>query len=253
MAKLPILFTIPHCSSFVPADLRRLMLLSDKEIRENSDLYTDEIFDVKNTYTIKAKISRLVADPNRAPDDIEMENKLYHDGVVVSTTINGKQIYSEAPGIESIFERVAKYHDTFHADIEMIKPQVRFLIDGHSMWSIGPGTKRDRGETRPDIVLGNREFTTCTRETTQKIRMFFQKKGYSVEVNDPYPGKFVIGYHCKRRVFPGIQIEINASLFMNEKTLHPYKRKIKKLNEEMYELAWLINEKILKKRAEIKY
>ncbi|MBU0728067.1 N-formylglutamate amidohydrolase, partial [Patescibacteria group bacterium] len=129
--KYPILITIPHCSSFVPADLRRMMKLTDKQIHRNSDPYTDLIFDVPKAHVVKAKISRLVADLNRAPDDIEMEYKLSNDGVVVSVDLDGKPIYKTLPSIETIFERVQKYHDTFHAKIDELKKYgVKFLIDG---------------------------------------------------------------------------------------------------------------------------
>ena len=68
---------------------------------------------------------------------------------------------------------------------------------------------------------------------------FFQDRGFSVAVNDPYAGKYLIGYHCSRRGLPGIQIEVNEKLYMNEKTRRPYKRKIDELRKIM---AWLVKE-----------
>lgn len=248
MDRYPILLTIPHASTFVPVELRRHMQLTDKEIRAHSDLYTDEIYNVPKAHILKAKISRLVADPNRAPDDIEIQHQLSLDGVVISTTEHGTPIYTEPPSIEAIFERVEKYHDSFHKEIEDITPKVKFLIDGHSMLSVGPNMKSDSGKERAEISLGNRDFTTCTRDTTHKFVQFFEDKGFTVAVNDPYPGKYVLGYHCSRRGLPGIQIEINRKLYMNENTLRPYKGKIKELNEMMKELVEMVNTKIITRR-----
>lgn len=247
MDKYPILITVPHCSTFVPADLRRLMVLSDKQILRNSDPFTDVIFDLPKAYVVKARISRLVADLNRAPDDIEMEYRLSHDGVVVSVDVDGNLVYKSTPPIESIFERVQKYHDTFHDKIEELKSNVKFLIDGHSLRGTGPASRPDAGNERADIVLGNRDFTTCSRNTTKLIMKFFQEKGFSVSINKPYAGRYLIGYHCSRRTLPGIQIEINERLYMNEERYTPHKAKIKKMRGIMVELVDMLNDEIEKR------
>ncbi|MBU0577007.1 N-formylglutamate amidohydrolase [Patescibacteria group bacterium] len=244
--KYPILITIPHCSTFVPADLRRMMELTDAQIRRQCDPFTDVIFDVPKVHVVKAKISRLVTDLNRAPDDIEMEYKLSNDGVVVSVDLDGNQIYKTPPSIKTIFDRVKRYHDTFHEKIEEIKPNIKFLIDGHSLRSVSPPTRSDAGTERADIVLGNRDFTTCTRNMTKKVMRFFQDRGYSVAINDPYKGRYLIGYHCSRRHLPGIQIEINERLYINEKTHRPHQDKMYDLRTIMAKLVDEIDEEIEK-------
>ena len=244
--KHPILITIPHGSTFVPAELRRLMKLTDFQIRKQSDPYTDEIFDVPNANIVKGKISRLVVDLNRAPDDIEMEFQLSNRGVVVSVDLDGNPIYKVPPSMEAINERVQKYHDTFHEKIEELKPKMKFMIDGHSMRSVTPVAKPDSGRKRADITLGNRHFMTCSRVITRKVMKFFEDKGFEVKVNDPFTGRYVIGYHCSRKGLPGIQVEVNEKLFMNTKTYRPYKKKIRELRHIMAELVEMINDEIEK-------
>lgn len=244
--KHPILITVPHGSTFVPIELRRMMKLTNFQIRKQSDPYTDEIFDVPNAHIVKGKISRLVVDLNRAPDDIEMEHQLSNRGVVVSVDLDGHPIYKTSPSMEAIIERVEKYHNAFHERIEELKPKMKFLIDGHSMREVTPVTKPDAGEKRADIVLGNRHYTTCSRIMTRKIMKFFEDKGFEVKVNDPFTGRYIIGYHCLRKVFPGIQIEVNERLFMNTKTYRPYKKKIRELRHIMAELVEMVNEEIEK-------
>ena len=243
--KYPILVSIPHASTFVPVDLRRRMLLSDKEILSQSDLYTDEIYDVPNVHIVKAKISRIVVDMNRAPDDIEAQCKLCNDGVVVSVDEFGTKIYEEPVPEKEILERVVKYHETFHQQIDDLSGKVKFLIDGHSFWNFGPPTKDDAGKERPDISIGNREHTTCSKSDAEFIARFFEDRGFSVKINDPYIGKYVIGYHCSRRGLRGCHIEINRKLFMNEKTLRPHKQKIAHFNSLMQELIFVINDRLL--------
>ncbi|MBU1017667.1 N-formylglutamate amidohydrolase [Patescibacteria group bacterium] len=239
--KHPILVSIPHGSTFVPAELRRRMHMTDRGVKLQSDPYTVDIFDVPNAYVVKARISRLVVDLNRAPDDIEMELKLSADGVVVSVDLDGKPIYKDPPSFEVIAERVNQYHDMFHEKIEELKPKIKFLIDGHSMRSKGPVTKADSGQERADVVLGNRDYTTCSRKMTRKIMKFFEEKGFSVAINNPYKGRYIIGYHCSRRGLPGIQIELNERLYMGEKTHKPHKKKIQKLNQIVAELVEVLH------------
>ncbi len=244
--KYPILITIPHCSTFVPADLRRMMTLTDAQIRKNCDPFTDIFFDISKAYVVKARISRLVTDLNRAPDDIEMEYQLSNDGVVVSVDLDGNPIYKTPPAIETISERVEKYHNTFHDKIDELKKNVKFLIDGHSHRSVAPNTRMDAGKERADIILGNRDFTTCSRNITKRVMNFFKDRGFSVAINYPYKGRYLIGYHCSRKTFPGIQIEVNERLYMNEKTRRPYKEKINDLHIIMTKLIEEIDQELEK-------
>lgn len=242
MKKLPILVVCSHCSSFVPKNIRKNMMLSDRDIKNETDLYTDQIFSVPNAHIIKGKVSRLVTDYNRAPDHIELEYQLAQDGVVVSVNEDCKQVYDEPPTMEQIMHRIEKYHDPFHKSIEAKKDEVKFLIDGHSLRSIGPAAKNDRGMERADIVIGNRHFTTCPRTITVKILEFFKGLGMSVALNDPYEGKYILGHHCSRNSLYGVQIEVNRRLYMNEKTLAPHKKKIAALNEHMKDLVIYLDE-----------
>lgn len=244
--KYPILVTIPHGSTFVPKDLRNLMGLTDFQIKRQSDPFTDQIFDVPNAHVLKGRISRLVVDLNRAPDDIEMEHQLSNRGVVVSVDIDGNQIYKTPPSPEAIVDRVQNYHYAFHEKIEELKPQMRFMLDCHSMRSVTPATKPESGKERADIVLGNRHFTTCSRVMTRLIMKFFEDRGFSVKVNEPFTGRFIIGYHCSRNGFPGIQIELNEKLFMNTKTYRPNKKSIQGFNRVMSELVEYIYYEIVK-------
>jgi N-formylglutamate amidohydrolase len=250
--KYPILVSIPHGSIFVPKDLRKLMKLTDFQIKKQSDPFTDEIFDVPNAHIIKGRISRLVVDLNRAPDDIEMEHELSNKGVVVSVDIDGNQIYKTPPSLDVISDRVQKYHYAFHEKIDELKPQMRFMIDGHSMRSVTPATKPESGRKRADIVLGNRHYTTCSRTMTRNIMKFFEDRGFSVKVNDPFTGRFIIGYHCSRSGFPGIQIEVNERLFMNTKTYRPREKDVQALKHIMAELMEYIAYEIQKSDEALK-
>lgn len=216
------------------------MLLNDFEIERESDLYTGEIFKVPNAHFLPGTISRLVTDLNRSPEHIEMEYQLASDGAVVSINENGEPIYKEAPDIDSIYERIKKYHDPFHEKIEALKPEIKFLIDGHSMLSKGPSTKQDSKQKRPEVCVGNMLFMSCGRALSSRILKFFQEKGLEVMINKPYEGRYILNHHCSRMGLNGVTIEFNRKLYMNEKTLQPKSGKIKELNQLIHELVDVI-------------
>lgn len=243
MSEKQVLITIPHCSTFISKEVRKNMYLEDFDIMKETDLYTDKIFSVPNAKIVKGKISRLVADMNRAPDELEMEQRLCAEGVVISVDSEGDRIYKTPLTAKQIDERIHKYHDPFHAQVDEYAKDCFFMIDGHSMWPTGRTTKVDIGEDRPDINLGNRDYTTCTREQTAVIKKYFEDLGYTVAVNYPFKGRYVIGYHCSRnnrKGIPGIQLEINQGLYTNTRTLRPREKIIKKLNQEIKDLVDLI-------------
>ena len=136
--------------------------------------------------------------------------------------------------------------DSFHKKIMELESKVKFLIDGHSMKSVAPSMKVDAGKERPDITLGNRDYTTCSREITMKIKHFFEEKKFQVRINDPYKGKYILDHHCSRKGLSGIQIEINRKFYMDEKKLLVHEEKVKKLNCMIRELVEMLVEDVFK-------
>lgn len=238
--KLPILISRPHASFFVPAHIRRTMTVSDHDIMDYADIYTDLIFDIPQAYTVTSEISRLVVDLNRAPDHIIAQAEMSYEGVVAAVTDHGKPIFRQCPDLKTIKSWIRKYHHPYHRKIKTYLPKVRFLIDGHSMHPFGPEQKPDAGKPRADIVIGNREYTTCSSDTTHFIKTFFESKGYSVKVNDPYMGKYVLGSYASRHQLPGVQIEVNKALYLDIKTFAVKPGTIERLNLEMNELAYVL-------------
>jgi N-formylglutamate deformylase len=231
----PIIISIPHASRSVPEGLKDNVLLSEKDLLGYSDLYTDRIFAIPNTYVVEAEASRVFVDVNRAPDDITEEYEKKEEGVVVHTTWDGKQIYKAGPTEKEVAALIKTYHDSFHEQIDSYIPAAEFLIDCHSYLPVGPPLKVDAGKERPDVCLGNMNYSTCTRKHTIFFREFFERHGYSVAINFPYQGKYTLGRHCHRRriphfLVPGIQIEFNQKLYADTKTHAPNESAIKDLN-----------------------
>ncbi|HPO05651.1 MAG TPA: N-formylglutamate amidohydrolase [Candidatus Gracilibacteria bacterium] len=234
----PILISIPHASTLIPEDLRDRLLLSEFDIRNLADLYTDQIFTVDDAHVLKCEVSRQVVDPNRFLA-VELKFNTALQGIMPYLTQTGAKMYREDLNEELILKLLHQYYFPYHRQIDDIlqKNNIRFLIDGHSMWSTGAKSLKDAGISRTEITLGNRDYTTCTNEQTMFIKKFWEDLGYQVSINDPYKGKAILKQHCYRDNKPGIQIELNRKLFLDEKTLEPIPGKIELLHSQFQELV----------------
>lgn len=77
-----------------------------------------------------------------------------------------------------------------------------------------------RPGARADVVLGDRDGTSCGAGFTLFVGEQLRDLGYSVRVNDPYRGaELVRAYGNPPRNRHSLQIEINRGLYMNEATL----------------------------------
>ncbi|MCH7620739.1 MAG: N-formylglutamate amidohydrolase, partial [Chloroflexi bacterium] len=81
-------------------------LLLEEDLLGYSDLYTERIFAIPDTYVVMANVSRVFVDVNRAPDDITQEYEQGEEGVVVHKTWDGKQIYKQEPTVTEVAGRI---------------------------------------------------------------------------------------------------------------------------------------------------
>lgn len=222
----PILLSVPHASRRIPEEVLPYITFGDADLEGYIDLCTDQIYDVENVHTIMGEVCRVFVDVNRAPDDIAREYEKGQDGVIVHVTQDGKPIYHQLPSDELVQLLIQRYHDPYHEKIDAVMGNLHFLFDCHSYAPIGPPMKKDAGQVRPDFNIGNLRYSTCNRQHTLFVRDFFQERGYTVGINTPYAGGYVLAHHCHRRriptfLVPGMQIEISQGLYLDSDTLAP--------------------------------
>lgn len=238
----PILLSIPHASNHMPEEVKGSVTLPDTLLDGYVDLYSDQIYHLKGYHILKGNVCRVFVDVNRAPDDIAKEYAEGEEGVVVHKTHDGASVYGEVPNEELMNTLIEKYHTPYHDAIDAIIPQLEFIFDCHSYLPVGPSMKRDAGKARPDFNIGNRRYSTSSREHMMFARDFFQKRGHTVGINVPYMGGYVLAHHCHRRrmppfLVPGIQLEINQGLYVDTTTLAPLPGTIEKMNLLMQDMV----------------
>jgi N-formylglutamate deformylase len=158
----PVLILTPHHSSHIPSDILAEMLgddiysLDKRQARLNwmfdeGDPYTDVIYQCPEAYNLHALTSRFVVDLNRERDLVG------ENGVIKLTDFERRSLYPEGYVLsaEKREERLRRYYDTFHNQIETMLEQqdIRLIIDGHSMQPQGPKIGPDAGKLRPAITL----------------------------------------------------------------------------------------------------
>jgi N-formylglutamate amidohydrolase len=240
----PLVFSSPHSGTDYAADFIAESRLDEKNLRRSEDSFVDEIFAAapKNGAPLLCALyPRAFLDPNREP--YELDPQMFADplpdhvktrsdrvragfGTIARLVASGAEIYAGKLPFAEAERRIAELYRPYHAALETLVERTRedfgvaFLLDCHSMPSIGGPTDRDRGAARPDIVLGDRFGTSCTSTVTDMAERILRDLDLSVGRNDPYAGAFTTAHYGRpsRRVH-AVQIEVNRRLYMDEVAL----------------------------------
>lgn len=223
--KTEILLHIPHSSYFIPTEYAKLFLLSAKELKQEkilmTDSFTEELFDLPFK-KIVFPLSRLVCDVERFRNEKKEEMTKQGMWICYTKTHNLKPLKI----VDAIHKQeiLDKYYDIHHCKFEkevenILKANNKCLIiDCHSFPSKQLPYELYKEDSRPDICIGTDNFHTPFL-IQEKVANSFKKLGYTVRINEPFKGTIVpLKYYHSKKEVQSIMIEINRSLYMNEKT-----------------------------------
>jgi N-formylglutamate deformylase len=220
---------IPHSSGFIPQEERGKIVLSDDaladEVLKMTDWYTDEIFtsQIKGCWVVRYPFSRLVLDPERFEDESLEVMAARGMGVIYTKTSAGRNLRPEVDS-DTRKQMLEKYYVPHHALLSQAISGIlsengkALVIDCHSFPSSPLPYEIDQDANRSDICLGTDQFHTPAW-LTEFTKSAFTMKGFSIRVDRPFSGVLVpIEFFRKESAVSGIMIEINRSLYMDEKT-----------------------------------
>ena len=241
--RVPFVFNSPHSGRQYPTSLLSATSLSAVDIRRSEDLFVDQLFaGVVNLGAplLAAEFPRAWLDVNREP--YELDPVLFSDplpphansrsmrvagglGTIPRVVAENLQIYRQRPSLADALWRIENVYRPYHETLRslMARTSVMFgyavLVDCHSMPSSG---SRNEGQSRPDIIVGDRYGTSCDGDISRALMRQFADRGYSVTRNKPYAGGFITEHYGRPlKGLHAVQIEINRGLYVNETTLEP--------------------------------
>jgi N-formylglutamate deformylase len=263
---LPLLVSTPHCSGQVPYWLLARMLQTGeseaglrRRLFKEGDPFTDVLFNIPDAdTTVNAPASRFVADLNRERDE-GGEN-----GVIKLTDFDRRAFYPTGYTLspQEREMRLSLYYDPYHAALDKAcrSGRIRFFLDGHSMTAHGPAIGPDQGKPRPAICIGNFGDTegdpvsapvSCAPPLARGIRDKLAEylKGPLAEsglpegpaLNHPFDGGHILRkYSLAPYAVPGVMIEINRALYLDDGTLEPIPGRMEAISKAMARLAgWI--------------
>jgi N-formylglutamate deformylase len=235
----PLVLDSPHSGNLYPEDFRHAC--PRDWLRETEDSYVDELFGdapAQGVPLLKALFPRCYIDANRAEDDIDPKllaepwpgpaNPSERSGMGLGLvrrlfrTNNPQPIYDRLLGAAEIRHRLDNYYHPYHAALKALLDET-FSVFG-AVWHLNchsmPSTGWNLTRYPPDIVLGDRDGTSCDAAFTRQAAKILKSMGYRVAVNRPYKGvELVRRYANPGRNRHSLQIELRRSLYMDEQTL----------------------------------
>jgi N-formylglutamate amidohydrolase len=239
----PVVLDSPHSGNLYPADFDFICALDG--LRRAEDAHVEDLFGEApqlGAALLAALFPRSYIDVNRAIDDIdgqllaapwpgpvrESERARVGMGLVRRVCRPGVPIYDRRLRVAEIRHRIDAYYRPYHAALsDMLSAAYRqfgavWHLNCHSMPSTAASLASRLGWQRSDIVLGDRDGTTCAPEFLAVVREAFESLGYTVATNDPYKGVELVRRHGRpEQGLHSLQIEINRRLYMDEETLAP--------------------------------
>lgn len=244
-AALPLVLDSPHSGTHMPADFGSA--LPESDLRDGEDCFIDELYlpaAERGIPLLAAQFPRTYLDPNRHAGDIDPElldapwpEALVPSGkarigksLVWRTLDDGRPIYNRKLTLQELRQRIARCHAPYHQALQSLLQAAHarhgqvFHINCHSMNAVsGAMGEGGPGQPRADMVLGDRDGTTCAPAFTAFVRDALTARGYDVKVNDPFKGvELVRAYSNPAAGFHSLQLEVNKRLYMDQATLQKH-------------------------------
>lgn len=238
---IPFVFNSPHSGRIYPQEFLEASRLSHFDIRRSEDYYVDVLFEGAldiGAPLLAANFPRSFLDLNREP--YELDPKMFDGtlppyanigsmrvagglGTVPRVVAENMEIYAHRFPVTDALDRIEHMYKPYHNCLSRLLGRTHaafgmaILVDCHSM----PGTIRlPASNLRPDIVVGDRYGTSASRDLSQAAIHFLQELGFVVSSNKPYAGGFITEYYGRpSRAMHALQIEINRSIYIDEKSL----------------------------------
>jgi N-formylglutamate deformylase len=238
-----VVFASPHSGRDYTWSFLRKTVLNEHAIRSSEDAFVDRLFECAPLFGatfLKAGAPRAYVDLNRARDEldpalIEGVQRIGHNpriasglGVIPRVVANGRAIYRGKMSLFEAEERIRDYWVPYHTKLQDLLNAAHdrhgqtVLIDCHSMPHEAMDGIVRAGVRRPDVVLGDRFGAAASGDVVDRVEAAFVNAGFIVTRNTPFAGAYITqAYGKPSKGQHAVQVEIDRSLYMNEKLIRP--------------------------------
>jgi N-formylglutamate amidohydrolase len=235
---VPLVLDSPHSGRRMPPDFWPQVDVDS--LRELEDCHIDALYQpavAQGVPLLAAQFPRTYIDANRHEGDVDpalldapwpdawQPSGKAHLGKALAWRLldDGRPLYDRPLRVDELRWRITHYHRPYHAVLRRLldAAHARFgqvvHLNCHSMNPVaGAMGVGGAGATRADIVLGDRDGSSCAPALTAFVRERLAALGYDVRINDPYKGvELVRAYADPARGRHSLQIELNKRLYMH--------------------------------------
>ncbi|MCX4885421.1 N-formylglutamate amidohydrolase [Streptomyces sp. NBC_00847] len=226
-AHSPVILHVPHSAREIPAEVRAGIVLDEaaleRELDHITDAHTAELADAAaqrcavTPWRFVNRLSRLVVDPERFPDEREEMSSVGMGAVYTRTTHRGVLRPADAdpePLIERYFRPYARAMTEAVAD-RLAATGRAVIIDVHSYPSVLLPYELHGAGPRPPVCLGTDSFHTPS-ELSAAAREAFAVCG-ETGLDSPFSGTYVpLDFYGKEPRVGALMVEIRRDTYMNE-------------------------------------
>ena len=222
-----VVIHVPHAGTFIPDAVRSEILLDDVGLRSELQLMTDHCTDVIarlvastcDVSVFENRLSRLVVDPERFPD--EREEMLAVGMGAVYTQTSSRQPLRHADA-ERDTRLLAEYFVPYAAAVEALVERTLHrhgrctIIDLHSYPSAPLPYERRPDAHRPGACLGTDCFHTSDLLRTTALAALDGVEG-GVALDSPFSGTYVPARHFRRESqVQSVMVELRRDLYLDD-------------------------------------
>lgn len=237
----PVVLDSPHSGRHWPDDFATLV--------DADRIRTSEDVDVHVLYArgprhgaalLEALFPRAYIDPNRAAGDVDLElidgpwpdaytpsgKSRIGKSLIWRCLDDGTPLYAAPLPVAAVQRRIRDYLLPYQAALKALLDEAHAVhgrvihINCHSMEAVGGAmAEGGGGKRRAEVVLGDRDGTTCDPALTARVAAFFRVRGYEVAINDPFKGvELVRMYSDPAQGRHSLQIELSKAVYLRPGT-----------------------------------
>ena len=204
-----VVLSVPHGGTLLPASCTEGLRIPPEALW--SDWHTAELYDLGDELavpTVLARLSRFIADPNRAP--VAPLHGDFWSTVVPDRDPVGTPLYDRVLSPEELQARLDLAHAPYHRALDsavaaaLLHSERVLLLDLHS-FGLPLGV---------DVVLGDGDGTTAAAAVSDRVEQALRRAGFTVARNLRFTGGYIVRRWGAEERVDAVQLELDQRRYL---------------------------------------